>query len=90
MSREIKAVVVMHFDETGNLSVQIADPDGEVVVLTVDDRCPRDRVFEHTSRHDPAAVLALAPRPWGHKDDDMGRSVETRLHHAEHGLKVVK
>lgn len=90
MSRETKAVVVMHYDETGWLDVKIADPDGQVVVLTVDDRVPADRVYEHTIREDLTDVLAIAPMPWGHKDDERGQSLETRLHHLEHGLKVVK
>jgi len=90
MNRDVKAVVVMHYDETGWLDVKIADPDGQVVVLTVDDRVPADRVYEHTIREEPADVLAIAPRPWGNKDDERGQSLETRLHHLEHGLKVVK
>jgi|GEM_PF-963651 hypothetical protein len=88
-AREIKAVVIMHYDENGWLEVKIADPDGSVVVLTVDDRVPHDRVYEHLLRVEPAEVLALAPRPWGNKDDERQKQTEIKIHRLEHGLRVV-
>ncbi len=87
--REIKAVVVMHYNENGWLDVKIADPHGSVVVLTVDDRAPQDRVYEHLIRDDPAEVMALAPRPWGNKDDERQKQTEIKLHRLEHGLRAV-
>ena len=89
-AREIKAVVVMHYDADGNLAVRVADPDGSVVVLTVDERTPGDLVYEHLLRDDPAEVLALAPRPWGNQDDDEQERLKVRLHHHQNGLKVVE
>lgn len=86
---KIEAVVVMHYDENGWLDVKIADPDGKVVVLTVDDRVPHDRVYEHLTRDDPAEVLAVAPRPWGNKNDDRQKQTEIKMHRMMTGLKVV-
>lgn len=83
------AVVVMHFDERGELSVHIADPDGAAVVLTVDDRCPGDRVYEHLHRDDPAEVMKLAPRPWGNSHDDRHERFAIQFHHAVNGLRLV-
>ncbi|RZJ42845.1 MAG: hypothetical protein EON87_13650 [Brevundimonas sp.] len=88
--REIKSVVVMHFDERGELTVHIADPDGHAVVLSVDDRCPGDRVYEHLSRDDPAEVLALAPRPWGNMHDDRHDQATARILRARDGLSVIE
>lgn len=90
MTREIKAIVVMHYDENGWLTVHTADPDGAVVVLTVDDRVPNDRVYEHLDRSEPADVLALAPRPWGNQNDDRHKATLTKLARLESGLSVVQ
>ncbi len=88
--REIQAVVIMKYDAAGDLSVHIADPNGSVVVLTVDERTPDDLVYEHLHREEPADVLAHAPRPWGSSQDDFHQQAEVKFHHATHGLQVVE
>lgn len=89
MVREIKSVVVIRWDEAGEVSYHIADPDGAVAVVVVDERCPDDRCYEMLGRDDPEAVLALAPRPWGHQNDDKHAQAEARILFARDGLKVV-
>lgn len=88
--REIKAVVVMHYDESGWFTIHTADPDGAVVLLTVDDRVPHDRVYEHLDREPVADVLALAPRPWGNQNDDRHKATLTKLARMESGLTVIE
>ncbi len=88
--RKIVAVVVSHWDENGHHTLHIADPDGSVAVVTVDERCPDDRVFEHTHRESPADVMALAPRPWGHAKDDKHERAITRFLRHRDGLRVVR
>lgn len=87
--RKIVALVVMHFDASGDLSIHIADDAGAVVVLTVDDRCPDDRVYEHLLRERPEDVLAVAPRPWGHCEDDQHEQAKARVLRHMNGLTVV-
>lgn len=89
-ARKILAMVVMKFDQNGDLSVHIADEFGSAVVLTVDERCPDDLVYEHLTREPPADVLALAPRPWGHTDDDKHEQAKTRVLRHVNGLSVVE
>lgn len=82
----MKPLVIMHYDESGWLNVMI---DGDVTVLTVDDRVPHDRVYEHLCRDDRAAMEALAPPPWGNNQDDRHRATLTKLHRLQRGLRVV-
>lgn len=80
-------LVIMHYDSNGWLNVMI---DGDVTVLTVDDRVPHDRVFEHLIRDDRAAMDALAPQPWGNNQDDRHKATLTKLARLQTGLTVVE
>lgn len=90
MTRKILSMVVMRFDANGDLSVHTADEFGSCVVLTVDERCPDDLVYEHLGRQSPEEVLALAPRPWGHAGDDKHEQATVRIHRALNGLSVIE
>ena len=80
-------IVIMHYNESGWLDVLI---DGEVTVLTVDDRMPHDRVYEHLMRDDRSVMEALAPQPWGNKDDDRHKATLTKIARMENGLTVIE
>lgn len=81
-----KPIVIMHYDENGWLDVRIA---GEVTVLTVDDRVPADRIYEHTIQESHDELLAFADGPWGNINDDRTAQLRVKLHRLEHGLTVV-
>lgn len=81
-----KPIVIMHYDERGWLDVRIA---GDVTVLTVDDRVPQDRVYEHTIREDRSELLTFAQGPWGNISDERTAQLRVKLHRLEHGLSVV-
>lgn len=89
MTREIKALVVIRFDENGWPNYHIADPEGHVAVVVVDERTPDDLCYELTARDEPEAVLAMAPRPWGHSGDDKHEQATARVKFATDGLRVV-
>lgn len=89
-SRDIRSVVVMRFEQNGELTVHIADPEGSCIVLTVDERCPDDLVYEHLTREPPADVLALAPHPWGYTEDDKHDQARARVLGGKGGLSVIE
>jgi hypothetical protein len=51
----VKPRVVVHMDEHGNFSI-LSDR-GEVEVLTIDEACPRDRVYLYTSHAKPSGFI---------------------------------
>lgn len=72
MTRNIKAAVVLHLKD-GEWELRVfGDDAGEVMVLTVDDSCPRDRVFEHTRREPNEALREIVgDSPIGHMGDGL-------------------
>jgi hypothetical protein len=90
MSRVITAMVVIRFDEGGEISYHIADPDGSVAVVVVDERCPGDRCYEMTLREDALDVAALAPMPWGHSCDERHAQTVARVLGGPGNIKLVE
>lgn len=89
MARDIQAMVVIRWAVNGDVDYHIADPDGRVAVVVVDERCPDDRCYELLHRDNPEAVSALAPMPWGHMQDDKHEQATVRVLRAKNGLSVV-
>ncbi len=92
MGRDIKAAVVLHIDEDGNLDLR-AFGDGSVLVLTIDERAPGDRVYEHTLREPPAALGELIGTDRiGHMGDgfldDQTIQAIRAMHWREQGLRL--
>jgi hypothetical protein len=71
MARDIKHAVVLHFDADGEPTLRVWDPNGEVIVLWVDERCPGDRVYEITSREPDIGTFKdlVGSDPIGHAND---------------------
>ncbi|MES3028517.1 MAG: hypothetical protein V4820_11765 [Pseudomonadota bacterium] len=57
MSRDIKTSVVLHIGKDSEYSLRVWDPNGEVLVLWIDESAGCDRVYEQTAREEDIADL---------------------------------
>lgn len=73
-------IVVCHFDEAGELNYHIFG-NGAVRLLIVDDRVPQDRVYEYTTREDPAELAQLIPEgsEIGSRHDQRSAAISARI-----------
>jgi len=77
MTETINGVVVVHFDEAGEISYHVT---GAVRLVIVDDRAPNDRVYEYTTRTPMANINALfRGEQIGSAHDERHAAVEARI-----------
>lgn len=87
MTQPIEAVVIVHFDDDGQLSYHVAG-DERVRLFIVDERAPRDRVYEWTSRCGSDEIGSiLGSDPIGSSQDARHAALAARIN--GEGLRLV-
>lgn len=82
----LQAVVAVRFDERGDISYHVIG-DERVRFFIIDERAPHDRVYEWTSRQDPAELRELIPAGTaiGSSSDERHAAIEHLVACSERG-----
>jgi hypothetical protein len=77
---DIEGIVCVHYDEHGEIEFHVFG-DERVRLFIVDERAPNDRVYEYTSRTDPAALRMLTPEgvDIGNRNDERHEAIAHRI-----------